>query len=551
MASPPQIDRPPTPPPPIISSNDLLENKSKKSPPESAKTSPKKTKLDILRAKLASTIRNKDENAKKDVDLRLTPLSSPDKLNKIIISPADEQCIKAGNMTKAQEKALMNKIIAQIETQKLREAQRKESESLGNISLQPISDDELEMTFSDDEQEKAPKPEDKDERVPPLHHSQPDDFPKFQQRPMDIRRPPMNWRGRRRGFDGPPMRRGMPDPWMRGNGPWRPMGPPPNLRQPNSYIPKDDDVMEIDDNHHENSQDLVVDCDSNQDNHKTINIDDVPRDIRYYDDVAIMFLNWDDPREISFQNGSRRVIFNEKDIFTLAFNEPYRDVCINGDFHKIKLGAPTRELYVDDKYYECYFGGPSFKVDLNGKMVDVRLEGPPPQVKIGITKRTDLVCGKINMIIDAKRIVPVFLDATLQKFNIEGKTHTLKFADALMTALIDDVPFQIEFGGLPKPFMLHDRKHFIRFSVLPKGVRQGHVKIKDMTGDGKVSPAHENENSQDGMGGIDLNLDSNEPALPVPGRKRITGGESPENNSNSPHFFQNVMQQQNLSKLAN
>ena len=83
--------------------------------------------------------------------------------------------------------------------------------------------------------------------------------------------------------------------------------------------------------------------------------------------------------------------------------------------HRIRLGAPTRELYIDGKWYECFFGGPPVTIEIDGKMHVVKLEGPPPQVKIGIMKRTDLVAEKINLIINAKTIVPVFLDAKPQR----------------------------------------------------------------------------------------------------------------------------------------
>lgn len=101
-----------------------------------------------------------------DTDMRVTPPKGNQKFveSKIIISPADEESIKAGNMTKAQETALMGKILAQIETNKLREAQRQESESIGNISLQPISDDELD-TYCNSSLDESPKFGDKDERI--------------------------------------------------------------------------------------------------------------------------------------------------------------------------------------------------------------------------------------------------------------------------------------------------------------------------------------------------------------------------------------------------
>lgn len=83
-------------------------------------------------------------------------------------------------------------------------------------------------------------------------------------------------------------------------------------------------------------------------------------------------------------------------------------------YFRIKLGTPTRELYVNDKWYECYFGGQPITIDLRGRKVTAQLEGPIPQVKIGSTKRTDLVIGKIKLIINARTIVPIFLDAKPQ-----------------------------------------------------------------------------------------------------------------------------------------
>lgn len=53
-------------------------------------------------------------------------------------------------------------------------------------------------------------------------------------------------------------------------------------------------------------------------------------------------------------------------------------------------------------------------IDLGGKKVSVKLEGPPPQVKIGTVKRTDLVIAKISIIIDARTMHPIFLDAKPQ-----------------------------------------------------------------------------------------------------------------------------------------
>ncbi|XP_034938196.1 uncharacterized protein Pcf11 isoform X2 [Chelonus insularis] len=219
---------------------------------------------------------------------------------------------------------------------------------------------------------------------------------------------------------------------------------------------------------------------------KSINIDGIPREIRYYGQTGVVFMSWDDPREIGFQNGVRRILIDDKDTIICAFNGPYKEFIYEGEIHKIKLGAPTRELYVDDKWYECYFGGPPIKVDMGNKKVNVKLEGPPPQVKIGTVKRTDLVIAKINLIINARNMVPVFLDAKPQMFEIDGQPQTLEFTDALGTVLLNGRPFKVEFGGLPKPIIVGDKKHFIRFSVLPRGVQAGLVKIAGMKGETPV-----------------------------------------------------------------
>lgn len=487
---------------------------------------------------------------------------SSDVKNKIIISPADEQCIKAGNMTKAQEQALMNKIIAQIENQKLREAKRIESEeSVCNVSLQPISDDELDADFeheNGDDMKKTMPFIDRDDRLSLNAPYLNPDFHKYS-RGMDRRMGP-NWRGRRRIIGGvlpirPGNRGSRPtvEPWIKPlnpHGPWRPMGQSFPKPHHDNYL-QDHETINADDSNSPNAfptsetPDLIVDQ-VNQDDIKSINIDGIPRDIRYYDETALAFMSWDDPREISFQSGSRRVIIDDKDVFLLNFNEPYRDITLNGNIHQIRLGAPTREFYIDGKWYECYFGGPGIGVEIDGKVNIVKLDGPPPQVKIGDIKRTDLVGGKINLIIDAKSIVPVFLDSKVQKFDIDGKIHTLQFIDALKTVLINEIPFKVEFGGLPKPITVHDKKHFIRFSVLPKGIKPGYVNIKDMPGSALNSPRIDNENSQDSHPAFEFNVNSNEPALPVLGKKKKRV-DSPERNSNSPFQYQNIMQQQNLS----
>lgn len=269
-----------------------------------------------------------------------------------------------------------------------------------------------------------------------------------------------------------------------------------------------------------NSQELTVLNEVN----KTLPIDGINRDIRIYGDTAIIFMNYDDPREISFQNGARRAVFNNKESYLLTFGSGYTECPVNGVPFRVKLGAPTREIVIDDVGFECYFGGPPIHITVGGIKLTVALEGPPPQVNITDEKRIDLVAGKINMIVNATLMVPVFLDAKVQKFVLDGEVCTLKFTDSLKKVVINDEPFKVEFGGLPKPFMINGKKNFIRFSVLPKGVTPGFVKIKDMEGESGVSPVREEQSEFSG------------PLVAEPLRPEVVkiGPTSPDNGSNSP-----------------
>lgn len=481
--------------------------------------------------------------------------------SKIFISAADENGIKSGSMTPEQKSALMKKIMQQIEEQKLQEAKRKEKteNQIADCSFITVSDEETDRNspIATDGDNNG-KDYFKEHHLPPTQLFPPEfNMERFPKR-MEHMRP--SWRGRGGrpplmppGLR-PPLRGPRLQPWARPMNPtqgaWRPMMHGFMKPMNEGFVPPSEnmDQMEHGNNspHQENSQDtpsLIVSS-VNQDNMKCINIDGIPRDIRYYDETAVALMNWDDPREISFHDGSRRVVFDEKDSFILNFNDTYRDVFINGNPHRVRLGAPTREIYIDGNPYECFFGGPSICVELDGKVTGLKMEGPPPQVKIGPVPRTDLVGGKINLIIDAKNVIPIYLDAKVQKFEVDGKTHTLQFTDALRTVLLNDMPYAVEFGGLPKPFVVDGNKHFIRFSVLPKGIKPGYVNIKDMKGSRIASPV--DETSQEGSS----NLDNTEPALPVVNKKRKigVGAASPDHNSNSSFPFQNVLQQPSLSE---
>ncbi|XP_059622586.1 uncharacterized protein LOC132265822 [Phlebotomus argentipes] len=225
-------------------------------------------------------------------------------------------------------------------------------------------------------------------------------------------------------------------------------------------------------------QQLALAYKAKQTNILTIKIDNIPREIRFYDDIAIVFMDWDHPKEIGFQNGQRRITCDDKYSTVLSFNAANIPWTIDGVTHQIRLGCPTRELYIDNKWYECFFNEPT-RVELNGVMRTVKIEGPPPQVRIG-SLRTDLVVGKINLVIDGGRFMPVFLDGKEQLFEVDGQVHTLQFADYLLTVIINGVPEPVVFGELPKSYNLRGQKHFLRFQGLPSGVQPGKFFIRNM-----------------------------------------------------------------------
>ncbi|KYN37984.1 Pre-mRNA cleavage complex 2 protein Pcf11 [Trachymyrmex septentrionalis] len=542
----PNAGRPPTPPPPVISGEDgkdgwaKLKTPTKNDRDKQVNNTDDKRDRDRNRDRLGRlrlynklpddpkerrrTLSNEEQDSRPGRRGRENdkPERNDDRNIEIIMKQAAEQ-LNQGSITKMQYNTLIQEVLHMSEDRKLRAAQRKEKEAGTVIWEKGINMDisgpgDRAATFS---------PSNDKEMIRNKEHPMPrnPNGPRWQNQPWQQpwahppgppyggpqghfnsdMRPVGPWQNPRHfgpmrpdyqyhsGFNhnmGPNPRLG---PGMIGpigpngpimsnllpNGPMGPMGPLPNPPIPMGCHP----AMMMNNGPMPN---LMTNMPPLTDTMKSINIDNIPREIRYYGQIGVVFMNWDDPREIGFQDGIRRILIDEKDTITCAFNDQYKEFMYEGEVHRIKLGAPTRELYVDDCWYECYFGGMPITIELGGKKVSVKLEGPPPQVKIGTVKRTDLVVAKINLIINARNMVPVFLDAKPQIFEIEGKPHTLEFTDALQTVLLNGRPFKVEFGGLPKPIIVRDKKHFIRFSVLPRGVRAGHVKITGMRGEGPI-----------------------------------------------------------------
>ncbi|XP_016845567.1 uncharacterized protein LOC100121761 isoform X2 [Nasonia vitripennis] len=537
-----QSIQPPTPSPPMIS-NDKDSWAKFKTPTKSLDSSSRSDSFSRSQSDRSTSDRSRDRSSRskfynKQSDDRGRRSGgrdyerNADRNIEIIMKEAAEQ-LNQGTITKAQYNKLIQDVLHMSEDEKLRAAQRKERES----KIWDRSDKGLRM------KEHGMHPRPPGPRWPPPWHQQwahpPGPFqghfrpmgswhPRFCGGPMrpDFHQFHAGFNPRHPGMSPnvPPILPNGPINPLTGR-PMNPLGGPlgpippgvirgdgallmPNRRSPNSigddgstwsnspFSPnigstsdgKSMEQEEFSSSSNPNSDELPP-ADPNvleevgKDTTRSINIDDTPREIRYYGHAGVIFMNWDDPRDIGFQNGARRISIDGKDTVVCSFNDDYREFTYEGEVHKIKLGAPTRELYIDDKWYQVYFGGQAIMVDLGNKKVSVKLDGPPPQVKIGTTKRTDLVLGKINLIINARSMVPVFLDSKPQIFHIEDRPCTLEFRDALQTVLLNGRPFNVEFGGLPKPILIGEKKHFVRFSVLPRGFRAGYVKIAGMKGE--------------------------------------------------------------------
>lgn len=216
-----------------------------------------------------------------------------------------------------------------------------------------------------------------------------------------------------------------------------------------------------------------------------VSVGGMSKEIRFYGENAIIMLNFDDPRDLMFQPGSRRVFIDGVDILTLQFNSQYREITLTDGIRiRIRLGAPTRELFIDGRFYDVKFGGPPVEINLGGRTHLIQLEGPLPFLKIGPTKRTDLVAGKVNLIVDGNidNMFPVYLDAKPQRFEIGNVPFIIRFVEALQTVVINGQPFKIQFGGLPVPIFFRGEKHFLRLTSLPPGITPGYVNILNMEG---------------------------------------------------------------------
>ena len=263
---------------------------------------------------------------------------------------------------------------------------------------------------------------------------------------------------------------------------------------------------------------------------KRIEIDEYPRDIRFYGETALIIMGPEskDMRELRFKNEfgstSRRIIIDQKYIIPVEIASPgYKEFKLDdGVTHTIKIGAPTRELWIDGQWHELYFNK-SGDIPIGSSIHDVFLEGPAPNVDIGNRQieillsinplyframliyfwesyykyllfflgsipRNDLCAGTVQLIIDGNinTIVTIYLDSKPQIVNIAGKQHILKFVQGLKMLLINGHPFRTEFGGMPMVVYVNQMKHYLRLTALPAGVKLNGIQLWDMEGNQNV-----------------------------------------------------------------
>ena len=226
----------------------------------------------------------------------------------------------------------------------------------------------------------------------------------------------------------------------------------------------------------------LLDAVGKQPDTQTVIIDGIKREVRTYGHQGIILMNWDDPRSLTFAHGSCKIVFDNYEYFiNTSVGDDYTPFTIDREKHRIKLGFPTQEIFIDGRGYRYSYENGPLSVKLAGRRRSIGLEGKRPNVTIGDEKNTTFLAGKIHMIINAEKVVPLFLDATPQRFNIGHYNLVIKFVDSFTAVQINGIKFPVEFNELPISIWLDKREHFLSFSSLPEGIVPGQIDIVGMT----------------------------------------------------------------------
>lgn len=108
-------------------------------------------------------------------------------------------------------------------------------------------------------------------------------------------------------------------------------------------------------------------------------VDGKAYEVKYIEDTPVIERNGQ-PHKIYFTGPPRDVVIDGV-AHSLAFGDK-KTVMIDGQPHIIRFGAPGRELYMGSYPFRGAFGGPLIYATINGNRHELRLCGPPPEVKI-------------------------------------------------------------------------------------------------------------------------------------------------------------------------
>lgn len=137
---------------------------------------------------------------------------------------------------------------------------------------------------------------------------------------------------------------------------------------------------------------------------KSIEIDNIPRMIRFYGDQGTILMTDNENQNVIYDlkfrvlEGdlpNRKVVIDDLELSVPVSSPEYTKFILDGNQeHSIKIGAPTRELWIDGLGYSCYFDN-TINVQIGNKIRTVYLGGPAPHVDIGTVARKDLCAGKL------------------------------------------------------------------------------------------------------------------------------------------------------------
>ncbi|KAL3076277.1 hypothetical protein niasHS_013548 [Heterodera schachtii] len=108
-------------------------------------------------------------------------------------------------------------------------------------------------------------------------------------------------------------------------------------------------------------------------------VDGKAYEVFYLDDVAAIERNGL-PHRVSFAGPDRDVVIDGT-AYRMAFGQ-HKQVLIDGDLHTLRFGAPSRELFMGNFPFKGAFGGPPIIATINQRRHEIRLCGPPPEVRI-------------------------------------------------------------------------------------------------------------------------------------------------------------------------